>query len=42
LIDLLVKTKNAGEMLAAFHEYVPVLVHRMRVEGIIKEGGDDE
>jgi len=41
LIDLLVKTKNAGEMLAAFHEYVPVLVHRMRVEGMIKEGGEN-
>ena len=42
LIDLVVTTESAGEMLAVFHECVPVLVYRMRVEGIIKEDGENE
>ena len=36
------EAKNPGQMLSAYHQFVPVLVHRMRVEGIIKEGGEDE
>lgn len=42
LFCLLSEAKSPGQMLAAYHEFVPVLVHRMRVEGIIKEGGEDE
>lgn len=42
LIDYVVKSKNAGVMLAVYHEFVPLIVHRMRAEGIIKEGGEDE
>ena len=41
LIDHVVKAENTGELLAAFHGYVPVLVHRMRIENIIKEGGEN-
>lgn len=41
LFCLLSEAKSPGQMLSAFHEFVPVLVHRMRVEGIIKEGGEN-
>lgn len=42
LFCLLSEAKSPGQMLSAYHEFVPVLVHRMRVEGIIKEGGENE
>lgn len=41
LFCLLSEAKSPGQMLSAFHAFVPVLVHRMRVEGIIKEGGEN-
>ena len=41
LFCLLSEAKSPGQMLSAFHEFVPVLVHRMRVEGIVKEAGEN-
>lgn len=42
LLDELMEADTIGGALGAFHRYVPLIVHRMRVEGIIKEGGADE
>lgn len=36
------EAESPGQMLSAYHQFVRVLVHRMRVEGIIKEGGKNE
>ena len=42
LMDLVEKAQTATGVLSVCHTYVPLIVHRMRAEGIIKEGGEDE
>lgn len=41
LLDELNEADTIGGALGAFHRYVPSIVHRMRAEGIIKEGGEN-